>query len=300
MSRNEFWQVLKATYNEFNKSDVPYRAASLTYYVFFSLFPLLLLGIIVLGLFLDPQAAREFVFVQVAQLAPGAVEWLETLLGGVLEQREGVGWIAIVGLVTLAFSASGAFDALDKSINHAWGTEGVPNILVAKLTSFIMMAVLAALLLFSFLVSAFLQTIQGLSRRYFGDLPFDALVFQLVNVAASLAVTALIFLLIFKFVPRRHVKLVDVRPAALITAMIWTLAKEIFALYLGSSFSNFSAVYGTLGVVIALLLWIYVSSVIVLAGAEFSAETARYREARRRAEQQGAKSDLRSSPWLPG
>src|SRR5688572_20247309 len=115
MNGKELLAIVKATFHEFNRADVAFMAAALTYYTFFSLFPLVLLGLIVGSAALDPQAAREFIFSTVAQIAPGAAEWLESLLADVLDQRDSAGWFAIVGMLTLAFSASGAFDALDKS-----------------------------------------------------------------------------------------------------------------------------------------------------------------------------------------
>jgi membrane protein len=298
MNGKELWAIVRATYHEYGRADVGFMSAALTYYTFFSLFPLVLLGLIVAGAVVDPQAAREFIFSTIAQIAPGAADWLETLLADVLEQRDSVGWFAIVGVLTLAFSASGAFDALDKSINRAWGTEKMPNFLISKLSSFIMMGAIGVLLIVSVSVSAILRTLQSLTVEYFGTFTGDTFIWDFTNIAASFAVTLLAFTLLFRFVPRCPVRMADIWLAALITAIIWTIAKEVFAIFLGSSFANFSATYGTLGTVIALLLWIYVSSVIILTGAEFSAETAKVRELRARAGKALAQSSRKPSPWL--
>jgi membrane protein len=94
------------------------------------------------------------------------------------------------------------------------------------------------------------------------------------------------------------VSLRDVWPAAFVAAIVWTLLKELFGLYLGSVFAQYSSTYGTLGAVFALITWIYLSSLIILTGAEFSAESARVRRLRR--EVAGLpSSERRPSPWLP-
>jgi membrane protein len=106
-------------------------------------------------------------------------------------------------------------------------------------------------------------------------------------------------LLLYRFIPRADVGFHDVWRAALAAAFIWSLAKEGFALYLGSTFANYSAVYGTVGAIIAILTWIYVSVIIVLTGAEFAAETARVRDLRAMVQRAAlAEKEPTRSPWF--
>jgi membrane protein len=306
MTRKEFLLVTKATAKEFGKDDVGYMAAALTYYAFFSVFPMLLLAVTLTGVFIqNAEEARSFILNNVAHVAPSSLELLQSALTEALKNRDSAGWFALVSLATLAFSASGAFDALDKAINRAWSSEKMPSFLAGKLTSFVMMLVIAALLILSVVLSATLAATQRVTTSAVGDLvgsvPGQAIFWWILNVAASLAIVFLGFALLYRFVPRCDVSFRDVWPAALITAIAWTIAKEGFAFFLGSSFANYSAVYGTLGTVIALLTWIYISSVIVLVGAEFSAEIARVRDLREKVGGQGhaKEADKKKSPWLP-
>src|SRR5437870_257836 len=160
MSGKQLWTISTATLREFGKDDISYLAAAVTYYAFFSVFPLILLAVSVASLFLDTRQANGFIFNDVAQFAPGSVKLLSGAVDDAVSNRANAGWLALVGLVALAFSASGAFDALDKAINRAWHTEKVPNLLVSKLTSFAMMAVIAALLLLAVVVSTTLTFTQ--------------------------------------------------------------------------------------------------------------------------------------------
>ena len=112
----------------------------------------------------------------------------------------------------------------------------------------------------------------------------------------------LILLLLYWLVPRFEVVFRDVWLGALLAAIAWVILKEIFALYLGSSLVDFNATYGSIGTVVILLLWIYVSTLIILIGAEFTSET--YRVRRLRAEialaQHPELEETRESPWFSG
>jgi membrane protein len=301
MSGKEFVAIGKATITEFGKDDVAYMAAALTYYSFFSLFPLLILAITVAGSFMEPSAATVFIMGNVQRILPGMGESLSDILNDVFKSRENAGILALVGIGTLAFSASGAFDALDKAINRAWNSEKVPTFLVGKLTSFAMMAVSALMLIVSFVVTTALTTTRTITKTVVGELYGEQIFWQIVNFAASIALVFLVFSLMYRFLPRAEVRFRYVWFGALLAAIAWSLVKEGFAYYLGSSFANYGAVYGPLGTVIALMTWIYISSVIILTGAEFASETARFRRLQQVAASEKAQESerRRTSPWLP-
>ena len=300
MTGKEFFVITRATVREFGKDDVGYMAAALTYYAFFSVFPLLLLAVTLSGLFLNPEDAQLFIFNNVARVAPGSISLFESVLNEALKSRNNAGWLALVGLATLAFSASGAFDALDKAINRAWSSEKTPNFLAGKLSSFVMMLVVGALLVLTVLVSAILTATRQAASYAVGHMPGESIFWQVINTSASLAIVFLGFTLLYRFVPRCDVDFRDVWLASIMTAIAWTVAKEGFAFFVGTSFANYNAVYGTLGTVIALLTWIYISSIIVLMGAEFCSETARVRDLREKASGQSQpESEKKRSPWLP-
>ncbi len=301
MSGREFVAVAKATISEFGKDDVAYMAAALTYYSFFSLFPLLILAITLAGSIMDPVEATTFIMDYVQRVLPGMGKTLSDILNDVFKSRANAGILAIVGFGILAFSASGAFDALDKAINRAWNSEKVSTFLVGKLTSFAMMAVAALMLILSFVVTASLATTRAFTEMAVGKLYGEQIFWQIVNFAASMGVVFLVFLLMYRFLPRCETRFRDVWLGALLAAIAWSLVKEGFAYYLGSSFANYEAVYGTLGTVIALMTWIYISSVIILTGAEFASETARFRRLQQTAAGEKAQESerRRTSPWLP-
>lgn len=303
MTGKEFIAVIKATGREFGKDDAGNMAAALTYYAFFSLFPLLILAITLAAVFVSsPADATRFIFDNMAQLLPGSGDTLSKALDVAFKSRNNAGILALVGVATLVFSATGAFEALDKAVNRAWKTEKTPDFITSKIISFFMMAGLALVLSVSFIITTALTTTRAITSDVLGEVPGSDIFWQTVTFAASVAIAFLGFLLIYRFLPRCDVLFKDVWLGALLAALVWSLLKEGFAYYLGSSFANYNAVYGTLGTVVAILTWIYLSSLIILAGAEFSAETARvrrlYAEVAAATEQEQTRG--KNSPWLPG
>ncbi|HEX8221653.1 MAG TPA: YihY/virulence factor BrkB family protein [Chloroflexia bacterium] len=299
MDRREFVTVAKSTAREFVKDDVGYLAAAVTYYAFFSLFPAILLAVTIAAQFVPYDRAYIFISEQVGRFAPSLSEFLTNTFTDVVNQREYAGWSALFSSLILLFTTSGAFDAIDKAINRAWKTEKTPSILVAKLTSFVMIITVGGLMLVSLLVSATLTTTRGFATYLLGEVPGEHFVWAIINFAASTSVVLLGLLLLYRFIPRCDVELKDVWRAALLAAIVWSLAKEGFALYLGSTLVNYNAVYGTVGAIIAILTWIYVSVMIILTGAEFAAETARVRDLRQKVQQAAlAGEEPHRSPWF--
>jgi membrane protein len=153
-------------------------------------------------------------------------------------------------------------------------------------------------MLVSLLVSSGLTATRTFTTYLLGEVPGTQFVWILISFAASTGVVFLGLLLLYRFIPRCDVEMRDVWRAALVAAVIWSLAKEGFALYLGSTFVNYSAVYGTVGAIIAILTWIYVSAIIMLTGAEFAAETSHVRDIRQRLRDAAEKGEPPRSPWF--
>jgi membrane protein len=305
MTGREFATAVRATVREYQRNDVSSMAAALAYYSFFSLFPLLVVAITAAALVLGSRTeAAELILGNLGQLLPGSRDLLAEAISVALRSRETAGWIAAISLALLFFSASNAFIALDKAVNRAWDTEKVPSFLTSRLIGFAMMVVGAAIMLLSFGTTLLLATSRTIATTLFGEVPGSDVFWQMLNLAASVGVIFLILLTIYRWLPRSHVRMADVWLAALLGALVWTAVKEGFAYFLGSSFANFDAVYGTLSAVVVLLTWIYISSIIILAGAEFSAETARVRRLRESTgaalEDHGPRPGGQGNPWLPG
>jgi membrane protein len=302
MTRKEFITVIKATWHEYGKDDVGTMAAALTYFAFFSLFPILILGFTTMSYFLGEEEARRLIYESIGRLLPGASELLTDALEVALSNRgASAGLIALIGAGALLWSALGAFDALDKAINRAWKTENYPNLFISKLIGLAMMLVMSIIIVGSLIITAALAAGRNAATDLFGRVPGEDVVWQIVNFFATIAIIYIVFVLMYRLLPRVDVTYRDVWLGALLAAIIWAVVKEGFAYFLGSNFANFDAVYGTLGAVVALLTWIYISSLIIITGAEFTAETARVRRLRVMAALGQAEAEgeaKKGSPWL--
>lgn len=291
--------MVKATAREFVKDDVAYLAAAVTYYAFFSLFPAILLGVTIAAQFVESDQAYGFIVERVGRFAPNLSEFLTETLDDVIGKRSFAGWSALFSSVILFFTATGAFEAIDKAINRAWKSEKIPSLFTTKLTSFLMIISVAGLMLVSLTASSALTATRAFTTYLFGEVPGVHLVWALISFTVSAGVVFLGLLLLYRFVPRCDIGVRDVWRAALVAAVIWSLAKEGFALYLGSTFVNYSAVYGTVGAIIAILTWIYVSVIILLTGAEFAAENARVRDMREKVQHAVlSEKEPSRSPWF--
>lgn len=304
MSRKELFVVARATLKEFGKDDLSLLAAAVTYFAFFSIFPLLLLGVtIVTMLSGSREEAMDFITGTLEQAVdPGSAQLIRDALVAALNNRDNTGLLLAVGLITLAFSASSAFGTLDKAINRAWDAGARSNFFKGKLVSFLMMLGMAFVLVLSVFASAALTRTRHITTLVIGQVPGIQIFWWLVNILLSLLIVFLVFASLYRFLPRLNVSLRDVWMAALLAAAAWVLLKELFALYLGSAFGDYGRTYGTLGTVITLLTWIYLSALIILGGAEFAAET--YEVRRLRDEVTGAsprsQPEPAGSPWFSG
>lgn len=303
MSRKELFVVAQNTLKEFSKDDVALLAAGLTYYAFFSLFPLLLLLVTLASRVYQEGEVQTFIFSNVAKVTPGSqdqdlLDLISGIVTGAYKSRDNAGIFFIVGIATLVFSASNAFETLDKAINRAWNTEKVPSFLIGKLTAFAMTLGVFVLLALSFVISTLIISTRALTKSLVGTVPGSDIFWSVVDFGASLALVFLIFMFLYRYLPRTDVKFRDVWLGALLASVAWVIVKLAFAAYLGSSFANYNAVYGTMGTVIALLTWIYISSVIILFGAEFASETHRVRATRVKLALQATHSESRKSPWF--
>jgi membrane protein len=271
MSLKETIDVLKQTFSEWMEDQAPTLGAALAYYTVFSLAPLLIISISIAGLVFSKEAAQGQIFDQLRGLLGDESGRAMEVMVQNASAEPATGLVAtLLGFVTLLFGASGVFAQLQMSLNMIWGVQpkpgrGILGIIQDRILSFGFILVVGFLLLVSLLLTA---AIAFVGHR-FGDMVpgMEALV-QILNSIFSLAVIALLFAMIFKFLPDAKIAWRDVWIGAFITAALFTLGKFALGLYLGRS--GVGSSYGAAGSLIVLLLWVFFSSQIVFFGAEFT------------------------------
>jgi membrane protein len=271
MSLKETIDVLKQTFSEWMEDQAPTLGAALAYYTVFSLAPLLIISISIAGLVFGKEAAQGQIFDQLRGLLGDESGRAMEVMVQNASAEPATGLVAtLLGFVTLLFGASGVFAQLQMSLNMIWGVQpksgrGILGIIQDRILSFGFILVVGFLLLVSLLLTA---AIAFVGHRFGEMVPGMEALAQILNSIFSLAVIALLFAMIFKFLPDAKIAWRDVWIGAFITAALFTLGKFALGLYLGRS--GVASSYGAAGSLIVLLLWVFFSSQIVFFGAEFT------------------------------
>lgn len=246
-------------------------AAALAYYTLFSLFPILLLLLALIGFMLDagwPVAlgAQEFLLGTVEDLLPAAGDWVSNAIQSVQRGRGASGFIGLLGLL---WSASSIFNQLHIALDQIWGVGirgGLRFTVRRRALSIGIVLGLGLVLLTAQTVKSLTYWLGALSDRVPGGQMLDNLITWLLPfVVASVA-----FGLMYRTFPTTPISWQDVWPGAVLAGVGWEALKLVFAIY-AANIANWQAVYGPVASVVGLLTWLYSSFVIILFGAEFSA-----------------------------
>jgi membrane protein len=248
----------------FSEDQVTFLAAGLCYFVVFSFFPLVLVLVAVAGHFLSAEEAMRHAMRVVAELFPAQKEFLIDILRGVMERR---GEASLVGFVVLLWTAKNVFMSLGHAMNVIWR---VPDRhwLVEHLVATVMALSFGMLIVVSSFTLAVASALVNYRIPIIGWSPtmIPGFVPAIVSVG-PMVLAAGILTALYKFLPNRRVRWMDVMPGALVAAMAWELLRRLFGWYL-EHVARYDMVYGSLGGIVGFLFWIYVSATIFLLGVE--------------------------------
>lgn len=261
-------RLLVRTVQELGADDASHMAAGVAYYAVLSLFPLLLGLIAIFGLFLPSETVQEELFDFFERNMPGAIDVLEQNIEDVIQLR---GAIGAVSIVLLLWSASAMFGALGRAINRVWDVHKDRSFLIRKLRDLTMALGTGVLFLLSLGATAAFTILRGMDVAVLGIAADTSA--RVLGFVFSLA----IFLVLYKFIPNTKTYWRYIWPGALLSAILFEIAKSLFIFYL-DHFASYESVYGSVASVIILLFWIYISAFIIILGAELSAEYGRMRE----------------------
>ena len=292
--------LAKRTVQEFLDDHCTQLAASMSYYILFSIFPLAILVVSIAGLILTNQELHDRVIDALLSALPvsegAGRENLESLIDPIAQGRSAIGLVSVFGLI---WGASGMMGALRFSLNTAWDHEHRRPFVRGKLVDFALLLGVGYLLALSIGFTMLLQVARDLSDDVADALgPFGGGAGALVNVVSILIpflLSTTTFTLVFKLIPSVPVRTRDAIGGALLSAVLFELLKNGFALYL-RNFSNYDAVYGSLGATIALLFFIYLGSCVLLLGAELASELPRVMHGHYDAELESVTGGRRG-PW---
>ena len=240
------------------KDEIAVRAAALAYYGILSLFPLLLFLVFLGSQFLDSADSRLALNEGLEELIPAASDIVRQTVDQSVAARGSIGLIAGIGLL---WSASTLFNALTVSLNVIWDASPRP---FWKRRAIAAVSVITIGLLFIASITFSALAAIPLSDQLTGLLGY-------VNFSVGLIASVLLFWLVYYGIPNKTVNPRGTLAGAILAALLWQFAKSAFALYISSGLTNYGAIYGSLASVIALILWAYISALILFLGAEFAA-----------------------------
>jgi len=254
---------------QFHENDLFTSAAAVSYFGWLTLFPVLLLLLVISNRTVEGSE----ILTQIIEIFPGSGEFLHETIHSL--SNLGMGVITSCAVIVL-WAGTWVFSVIERALNRIWGTKP-RTFLHGRARSLGMIGLVGLLLALSVLVTSVLVALQSRARR----LPLRVLLrlrilamigsafWQILFSLVSILITVTLFVLVYRFLPNTRVTLRDALPGALVAGLLWETAKYGFAWSL--QYFHYDEIYGPVGAVVALLTWGYVSSLILLAGAQLTA-----------------------------
>lgn len=246
-------------------------SGALSFYMIFSMGPLLLIIISISGLFYGRIAVEGKIYSQLEGFVgqDTATQLQQIIKNAAISGKSVVS--TIIGAIFLIIGASGVFAEIQESINLIWGLKPKPKsgfieFLKNRLISFSIIVSLGFLLLVSLSFSALVETFGNHLKNMFPGI--SLMIFYIINFCITSLLTVLIFAVIFKILPDAKIKWKDVIVGAIATTVLFLLGKFAISFYISKS--NVGSTYGASGSLVVLMLWIYYSAMILYYGAEFT------------------------------
>ena len=265
--------LLAQTASAWSEDDAPSMGAALAYYSLFSIGPLLVIVIAVMGLVFGEEVARRDVLAQLSDMmGPENAQAVQGLLEKAGRTGEG-GMAAAISLGVLLVGATTVFAELQNSLDRIWRspppdkstTNGLWTWVRARLLSFGLILGIGFLLIVSLVVSAALVAFGGWWQPMLGGWEVLA---RVLDVVLSMAVLTAAFAMIYKFMPSVRIPWRDVWVGAAVTALLFTIGKLAIGAYIGRS--EVASQFGAAASLAVLLVWVYYAAQVFLLGAEFT------------------------------
>jgi membrane protein len=259
--------LLRQALVKFLEEDSLMVSASIAYHSLLAIFPLLLLLLGMSGLYIRRFGLVGHLSVVLQRYLPVRTDIIMQNLVGI---SRAYGRIGLLSFLLLLWSSSGVFLPLEKALNRAWDVAEGRRWWQSRLLALEMAFIVGCLIL----IGAAFVTVEILFRRrlevMLGPSLHSLVVFlyHLLTALSSFALALLTFVVVFERLPNRPMHLRHALPGALLTALLWETARGLFTLFL--PFFNYRQVYGSIGVMVSLMTWAYVSSAVILFGAQVS------------------------------
>ena len=267
----QYFSLLKDAGNEFLDDNATKLSASLAYYTIFSIGPLLLVVITLMGFFYKKADVTTKVFNQLSILVgKSGAEQLKSILDNISNQNNTT-LFGIIGVVILLFGATSIFTEIQSSINYIWSINAKPKrgwlkYITDRLLSFSLIIGIGFLMIVTLVVNVVVDLVTNRLQTYLGNTYL--ILIEGVNILLLLIVVIFLFAVIYKVLPDAKISWKDALVGSSFTAVLFLIGKFLISYYLGSS--NSVNTYGAAASIIILLSWVYYTAIILYFGAEFT------------------------------
>jgi membrane protein len=268
-NRAPWRSILSHTFHQFHENDLFTSAAAMSYFGLLTLFPALLL-ILAMS---NRLTAGSTMMAQIVQVYPGSAEFLRSTVRSLQNLSTE---IIVSCAVLVLWAGSWVFSVIERALNRIWATSS-RTFLHGRALTLGMIGIVGLLLSFSVLVTSVLlflqQMAERLPQRVLDRVPWLAVsgspFWQTIFAVVSILVTVTLFVVVYRFMPNARVSVRDALPGAVAGGLMWETAKYLFAWSL--HYFHYDQIYGSVGAVVAVLTWGYVSSLVLLFGAQLTA-----------------------------
>jgi membrane protein len=272
-----WWGVLKRTVREFREDNLTDWAAALTYFGILSIFPALLVVVSILGLI--GTSATQPLLDNLKTVAPGPAQQIVTNAIQNLNDAQGTAGVLVIVSIALAlWSASGYIGAFSRASNAIYEVEEGRPFWKLRPVQLAVTAVMLVLIAVSAVAVVFTGGLAEQAGKVVGLGPTAVQVWDIAKWPVLLLVVSFMFSVLYWAAPNvKQPGFKWITPGGLLAVLLWVVASAAFALYV-ANFASYNKTYGALGGVIVFLIWLWISNIAVLLGAEFNAELERGRE----------------------
>lgn len=257
---------MKELFARFSLHEGQSKSAELAYFFLLSLFPLIIF-ILTLTAYLPISA--EDVLGAVDQYAPdSAMSMVKSITEQTLNKRSG--GLLSFGIIAVIWSASNGMNAIVRAFNHAYEVEENRSFIIIRLTSIFLTIAMVVTILIALLLPVFGREIGLLAADFIGAPGLFLQVWSVVRWGISPLILLIVFTALYIFAPNKRLSLRFVLPGAVFAAAGWIIVSMLFSFYVGT-FANYSATYGSIGGIIVLMIWFYLTGTLLILGGEINA-----------------------------
>lgn len=265
------WKILSQAWNNFSDDGGMKLAASLSYYTIFSVAPLLIIIISIVGSIFGRDAVQGRVYEEIQMLVgSSAALQIQDIIANV-QRSHHTTLGTMIGIVALFIGATGIFTEIQSSINFIWSVKAKPKkgwlkYIINRLLSFLLVLALGFLLVFSLIAGTLITLLGDKLTTYMPN--YTVYLLSVINQVLLLVSITGLFMVIFKVLPDAVISWRDALVGALFTSLLFFAGRYLIGIYLGRS--KMDVTYGTAASIIVILVWVYYTSIILYFGAEFT------------------------------